>query len=200
MGTILGPTLGPDRPKRGQDEPKRAIRSFKEPKSCIFKNLKKPKVFYCFWIQRPPKRTSRGPRRLPRDTQRDTQRWSKNWSNSGQIVNPKTSKNKQTKNRLPCLQDIFKKPQTTSYQTHKQPFEGQTSLNHSFIPKKEFAQKKRAQKVRKQAALAIFLWRIRFHKGLTYLYIWCFLIGRKTSQGLLSHFDVLYFSCNLFKF
>ena len=65
-------------------------------------------------MQRPPKRTSRGPRRLPRDTQRDTQRWSKHWSNSGQIVNPKTSKNKKTKNRLPCLQDIFKKPQNTS--------------------------------------------------------------------------------------
>ena len=60
------------------------------------------------------KRTSRGPRRLLRDTQRDTQRWSKHWSNSGQIVNPKTSKNKKTKNRLPCLQDIFKKPQNTS--------------------------------------------------------------------------------------
>ena len=42
LGTIMGSILGPDRPKRGQDEPKRAIRSFKEPKSCIFKNLKKP--------------------------------------------------------------------------------------------------------------------------------------------------------------
>ena len=29
-------------------------------------------------------------------------------------MNPKTSKNKKTKNRLPCLQDIFKKPQNTS--------------------------------------------------------------------------------------
>ena len=74
LGTILGPILGAARPKRGQDEPKRAIRSFKEPKSCIFKNLKKPSFFLCFWMQRPPKRTSRGPRRLPRDTQRDTQR------------------------------------------------------------------------------------------------------------------------------
>ena len=60
------------------------------------------------------KRTSRGPRRLLRDTQRDTQRWSKHWSNSGQIVNPKTSKNKQTKNRFLCILDIFKKPQKTS--------------------------------------------------------------------------------------
>ena len=83
LGNFLGFILGPDRPKRGQDEPKRAIRSFKEPKSCIFKNLKKPTIFECFWMQRPPKRTSRGPRRLPRDTQRDTQRWPKNWSKSG---------------------------------------------------------------------------------------------------------------------
>ena len=45
LGNFLGFILGPDRPKRGQDEPKRAIRSFKEPKSCIFKNLEKPLVF-----------------------------------------------------------------------------------------------------------------------------------------------------------
>ena len=70
LGTILGPILGPDRPKRGQDEPKRAIRSFKEPKSCIFKNLKKPPVFEGFWVRRPPKRASRDPRRLSRGTQR----------------------------------------------------------------------------------------------------------------------------------
>ena len=53
-----------------QDEPKRAIRSFKEPKRCIFKNLKKPTVFEGFWVRRPPKRASRDPRRLPRGTQR----------------------------------------------------------------------------------------------------------------------------------
>ena len=70
LGPILGPILGPDRPKRGQDEPKRAIKTFKEPKSCIFKNLKKPSVFLGFWVQRLPKRASRGPRRLPRSTQR----------------------------------------------------------------------------------------------------------------------------------
>ena len=70
LGAILGPILGPDRPKREQDEPKRAIRSFKDPKSFIFKNLEKPLVFLGFWVQRPPKRASRGPRRLPRGTQR----------------------------------------------------------------------------------------------------------------------------------
>ena len=31
FGTMLGPILGPDLPKRDQDEPKRAIRIFKEP-------------------------------------------------------------------------------------------------------------------------------------------------------------------------
>ena len=39
MGTILGPIFGPDRPKRGQDEPKRAIKSFKDQKSYIFKKV-----------------------------------------------------------------------------------------------------------------------------------------------------------------
>ena len=31
FGTVLGPILGPYLPKRGQDEPKRAIKIFKEP-------------------------------------------------------------------------------------------------------------------------------------------------------------------------
>ena len=53
-----------------QDEPKRTIRSFKEPKSCMFKNLKKPHVFEGFWVRRPPMRASRDPRRLSRGTQR----------------------------------------------------------------------------------------------------------------------------------
>ena len=48
----------------------RDIRNFKEPKSCIFKNLKKPLVFEGFWIQRPPKKASRNPRKLPREAQR----------------------------------------------------------------------------------------------------------------------------------
>ena len=92
MGTILGSILGPDRPKRGQDEPKRAIRSFKEPKSCIFKNLKK--TFSCLVfldpeasqenLKRPEKAPKRHPKRHPKV--------SKTWSKSGQKVNPKMSK------------------------------------------------------------------------------------------------------------
>ena len=36
----------------------------------LFKNLKKPRVFNGFWVQRPPKRASRCPIRLPRDPQK----------------------------------------------------------------------------------------------------------------------------------
>ena len=39
MGTILGPIFGPDQPKREQDEPKRAIKSFKDQQSYIFKKV-----------------------------------------------------------------------------------------------------------------------------------------------------------------
>merc|ERR1711963_100353 len=71
-GPILGPILGPDRPKRGQDEPKRAIRSFKEPKSCIFKNLKKPPVFEGFLgpeaSQESLKRPKKAPKRNPKSS------------------------------------------------------------------------------------------------------------------------------------
>ena len=76
---ILGQFWNPFRTKlwgqfltrKGQDEPKRAIRSFKETKNCMFKNLKKPLVFKGFWLQRPLKRASRGPRGLPKGTQRN---------------------------------------------------------------------------------------------------------------------------------
>ena len=74
LGNFFGVHFGTRSAKEGARWAQESHQEFKEPKSCIFKNLKKPQVFYCFWIQRPPKRTSRGPRRLPRDTQRDTQR------------------------------------------------------------------------------------------------------------------------------
>ena len=44
-GLILGAILGPNRPKRSQNEPKRAIKSPKVPKTYNTKNLKKPFVF-----------------------------------------------------------------------------------------------------------------------------------------------------------
>ena len=85
MGTILGPILGPDRPKRGQDEPKRAIRSFKEPKSCIFKNLKKNYSFLVFLdpeasqenLKRPEKAPKRHPKRHPKVVQTLVKKWLK---------------------------------------------------------------------------------------------------------------------------
>ena len=49
FGQFLGPFWGPfwDQigPRRGQDEPKRPIESFKNLKTCICKNIKKPSVF-----------------------------------------------------------------------------------------------------------------------------------------------------------
>ena len=41
--------MGPNRPKRSQDEPKSTIKSPKVPKTCICKNLEKPLVFQGFW-------------------------------------------------------------------------------------------------------------------------------------------------------
>ena len=81
-----GPILVPDRPKRGQDEPKRAIRSFKEPKSCIFKNLKKPAVFFSVFgsrgFQENLKRPEKAPKRHPKRHPKVVQTLVKQWSNS----------------------------------------------------------------------------------------------------------------------
>jgi len=57
-------------PRRGQDGFKGAIKSFKEPKSCICKNHKKLKVFLVFRVQRPPKTALGCPRRFPRSVQK----------------------------------------------------------------------------------------------------------------------------------
>ena len=66
ISTITG-QIGP---RRGQDEPKRAIKSFKDQKSYIFKKWFSHRTVGIFSLLRPPKRASRGPRRLPRGTQR----------------------------------------------------------------------------------------------------------------------------------
>ena len=91
MGTILGPILGPDRPKRGQDEPKRAIRISKSQKAAFSKSLKNPQFFSVFGSRgfpRKPQEAREGSQKTPKEIQR----WSKTWSKSGQKVNPKTSK------------------------------------------------------------------------------------------------------------
>ena len=56
--------------RRGQNEPKRAIKSFKVQKSVIFKNLKKPSVVQGFWgpetSQESLRRRKRAPKRHPK--------------------------------------------------------------------------------------------------------------------------------------
>ena len=69
-GPFWGPFWDQIGPRRGQDEPKRAIKSFKEPKSYIFKKWFSSWTVGILSLFRPPKRASRGPRRLPRGTQR----------------------------------------------------------------------------------------------------------------------------------
>ena len=69
---MLGPILGPDLPKRDIDEPKRAIRIFKEPKTCIYKKV----VFawdcrHFFTLeasQESLKRPKKAPKRHPRSS------------------------------------------------------------------------------------------------------------------------------------
>ena len=56
-------------PRGGKMSPRGPSRPSKSQKAASSKTLKNP-VFEGFWVQRPPKRASRGPRRLPRGTQR----------------------------------------------------------------------------------------------------------------------------------
>ena len=70
MEPFWEPILGPDRPKRDQDGPKRAIKSFKVSKICICENPQTHNVFQCFWGPRMPKIASEIPRRLPRGSRR----------------------------------------------------------------------------------------------------------------------------------
>ena len=66
----MEPILRPDRPKRGQDEPNRTIKSFKEPKTLIYKNLKKPigffKVFGYRGLSRKPQEAQDGSQKAPK--------------------------------------------------------------------------------------------------------------------------------------
>ena len=66
----MEPILRPDRPKRGQDEPNRTIKSFKEPKTFIYKNLKKPlgffKVFGYRGLSRKPQEAQDGSQKAPK--------------------------------------------------------------------------------------------------------------------------------------
>ena len=62
----MGAISGPNRPKRSQDEPKRAIKNPKVPKTYNTKNLRKPVVFKVFGGPKPSEIASKDPKRLPR--------------------------------------------------------------------------------------------------------------------------------------
>ena len=112
VGQLWGPFWGPfwDHigPRRGRDEPKRAIKSSKDQKSYIFKNLKKPSVLKCFWgpeaSQESFRRPKRAPKRHPKSPKASKRRHPKMnpkinnlWTNLGSILVPKiTSKEDQT--------------------------------------------------------------------------------------------------------
>ena len=68
--THFGTHFGIRVDQEGQDHPKRAIRSFKEPKTFIFKNLKKPmcflKVFGYRGLSRKPQEAEEGSQKSPK--------------------------------------------------------------------------------------------------------------------------------------
>ena len=68
--THFGTQFGIRAAQEGQDEPKGAIRSFKEPKTFIFKNLKKPlgflKVFGYRGLARKPQEAEEGSQKAPK--------------------------------------------------------------------------------------------------------------------------------------
>jgi len=103
FGNHFGAHFGTRSAKEGARWAQESHQELQRAKKLHFQKPWKTFSFLVFLDPEASKRTSRGPRRLLRDTQRDTQRWSKHWSNSGQIVNPKMSKNKKTKNRLTRL-------------------------------------------------------------------------------------------------
>ena len=94
FGQLLGPILGPFwdliGPRRGQDEPNRAIQSFKgqyAPSSKTFKQL----VFKGFWgpkaSQESLKRPKKVPKRHPKSS-KASKKGSKNWSKNQQVLDP----------------------------------------------------------------------------------------------------------------
>ena len=87
--THFGTHFGIRVAQEGQDEPKRAIRSFKEPKTFIFKNHKKPtgflKVFGYRGLSRKPQEAEEGSQKAPKK--------SKTPKNRNPKSNPKIIKN-----------------------------------------------------------------------------------------------------------
>ena len=99
---LLTPILAPHFGSRFAQEAAKmnteAHQELQRPKNSLFKTLKKPAVFQHFWVQRPPKRTARSPRRLPRGTQRAPKPKEKlkinerqNWSAGRKCLSPAIS-------------------------------------------------------------------------------------------------------------
>ena len=79
----------------GQDEPKGTIKSSREPKTFIFKNLKKTlgflKVFGYRSLSRKPQEAEEGSQKTPKELQdprKGTQNWTQKLSNVWQILEP----------------------------------------------------------------------------------------------------------------
>jgi len=85
LGNFLGFILGPDRPKRGQDEPKRAIRSSKSQKAAFSKTLKNLPFFSVFGSRGLPRESQEareGSQETPKETPKGGQKLVKKWLKS----------------------------------------------------------------------------------------------------------------------
>ena len=85
LGTLLGPILGSDRPKRGQDEPKRAIRSSKSQEAAFSKTLKNLTFFSVFGSRGLPRESQearQGSQETPKETPKGVQNLVKKWLKS----------------------------------------------------------------------------------------------------------------------
>ena len=98
---ILGPILVPDRQKRGQDEPKRTIKSFKESKNCIFKKVVFALEIHHFFAlrasQKRIKRPKKAPKRHPKNSKtpkKEPKIGPKNYKKIGPIFGATMQKNK----------------------------------------------------------------------------------------------------------
>jgi len=77
--------LGPDRPKRGQDEPKRAIRSSKSQEAAFSKTLKNLPFFSVFGSRGLPRESQEareGSQETPKETPKGGQKLVKKWLKS----------------------------------------------------------------------------------------------------------------------
>ena len=77
--------MGPDRPKRGQDEPKRAIRSSKSQEAAFSKTLKNLPFFSVFGSRGLPRESQEareGSQETPKETPKGGQKLVKKWLKS----------------------------------------------------------------------------------------------------------------------